>query len=304
MQPLIGRVISGLFARRLGQDPAPSRARYRFQRLWLTPLFRALLRTGIPAFSAVLLVTWYIGDPARLERMIDGVGELRQSIEERPEFMVSLMTIEGASRELAQDITEVLPIDLPVSQFALNLDAVRQTLQGLDPVQSADVRLKPGGLLSITVIERTPAVLLQTETGLETLADDGHRVAAVPAGAQWPDLPLIAGAGAEAHVPEALRLMAATEPVADTVLGLVRVGERRWDLVMRDARRVMLPEQDPGLALDRVLALHATQNVLSRDIVTLDYRNALRPTVRMSQAAQSEWRRIKNLEVLSSETDQ
>lgn len=284
-------------------DPAPSRARYRIQRLWLTPIFRALLRTGIPAFSVVLAITWYIGDPARLEALGTRYAEIRQSIEDRPEFLVTLMTIEGASPELAQDITEVLPIDLPVSQFDLDLDQLRAQLEELDPIRTADVRLKPGGLLALTVTEREPAVLWQTETGLEMLAADGHRVASARSRTLWPDLPLIAGPGAEDHVPEALRLMAAAEPISAQTVGLVRVGERRWDLVLRGERRVMLPEADPGLALDRVLALQDAQDVLSRDVVALDYRNALRPTVRMSAAARQEWLRLKNLEYLSNEDE-
>lgn len=289
------------FLRRSSADPAPSRVQYRFQRLWLTPLFRALLRTGVPAFSVVLSITWYIGDPERLGRIFEGVAQVRQSVEERPEFMVKLMTIEGASPELTQDIIEALPIDLPISQFALSLEQVRNVLEGLDPVESADVRIKPGGLLAIAVAERTPAVLFQTEHGVELLADDGQRVASVSPGRIWPDLPLIAGEGAADHVPEALRLIVAAHPIEDQLRGLVRVGARRWDLVLESETRVMLPEADPGLALDRVLALHAAQSILSRDILTLDYRNARRPTVRMSQAAQGEWRRIKNLEVLSNE---
>jgi cell division protein FtsQ len=36
---------------RLRRDPAPSRLTYRVQRLWLTPLFRALLRSGCPPSS-------------------------------------------------------------------------------------------------------------------------------------------------------------------------------------------------------------------------------------------------------------
>jgi hypothetical protein len=37
----------------LVSDPAPSLLSYRMQRLWLTPLFRALVRVGLPTFSIV-----------------------------------------------------------------------------------------------------------------------------------------------------------------------------------------------------------------------------------------------------------
>jgi cell division protein FtsQ len=285
-------------------DPAPSRVRYRIERLWLTPLFRALLRTGVPSFSVVILITWYIADPVRLDGLMQKAASIRQSIEERPEFMVKLMSIDGASDELSYDIREILPIDLPVSQFSLDLEELRTQLEGLDPVRSADVRIRPGGMLAVTVVERTPAVIWRTENGVELLAADGHRVSSILHPSQRPELPQVAGEGAQHNVPEALRLIAAAAPLADRLLGLQRIGARRWDVVLLDGKRILLPERDPGLALDRALALQAAQDVLSRDIVALDYRNRQRPAVRMTQAAQEEWRRIKDIELLSAEEQQ
>ena len=37
------------------RDPAPSRWAYRMNRLWLTPLFRAALRVGLPAFLVIFI---------------------------------------------------------------------------------------------------------------------------------------------------------------------------------------------------------------------------------------------------------
>ena len=48
--------------RRPPRDPAPSRTAYRIQRLWLTPLFRSLLRTGLPAFALAFGALWLISD--------------------------------------------------------------------------------------------------------------------------------------------------------------------------------------------------------------------------------------------------
>ena len=35
------------------RDPAPTRLAYRMNRLWLTPLLRAMLHVGLPAFLVV-----------------------------------------------------------------------------------------------------------------------------------------------------------------------------------------------------------------------------------------------------------
>jgi cell division protein FtsQ len=282
-------------------DPAPSRWRYRVQRLWLTPMFRALIRTGLPVACVGASIVWYLSDTERLEHLVEQATEIRRSLENRPEFLITLVTIDGASDELTVDIQEILPIDLPVSQFALNVHELQAKLEELDPIQSVDVRLKAGGLLSIDVVERTPAIVWRFASGAELLARDGHRVSAVASAALRSDLPQVAGEGAQNHIPEALRLFNAARPLGARVMGLERIGERRWDVVLRGGIRIMLPEDAPRLALDRAIALHAAQDVLNRDISALDFRNGQRPVLRMNQAAHAEWRQIKNMEILVSD---
>ena len=88
-----------------------------------------------------------------------------------------------------------------------------------------------------------------------------------------PDLPLLAGAGAREHVREALALMDAALPLGDRLRGLVRVGARRWDLVLDRNQRIRLPEQGAMQALERVLALDQAQDLLARDLLFVDMRN-------------------------------
>jgi cell division protein FtsQ len=124
------------------------------------------------------------------------------------------------------------------------------------------------------------------------LDEGGHRVATLIDRAARPDLPLIAGSGADRAVPEALEVLAAAAPILKRARGLVRVGERRWDLVLDRDQRIMLPEQDPVRAVDRVLALDAAEDILARDFTHLDMRNEHRPTIRLSAGALDEFRRI------------
>jgi len=95
-------------------------------------------------------------------------------------------------------------------------------------------------------------------------------------------VPLIAGEGAERAVPEALMLIAAAQPIAPRIRGLVRVGERRWNLVLDRDQTILLPARDPLRALDHALALHRAQGLLERDIVAVDLRLPARITVRLA----------------------
>ncbi|MWD27627.1 FtsQ-type POTRA domain-containing protein [Aquicoccus sp. SCR17] len=300
MQPLKGQRRPGAHRparpdETLRSDPAPSRLRYRMHRLMLTPRFRFALRVGLPLGLMLAVGAGYFADQDRRDAVRLAIADLRASIEERPEFMVELMAIDGARDQVAEDIREILPIDFPTSSFDLDLDLIRQEVTGLDAVERATVRIRPGGVLQIDVTERVPAVVWRGPRGLELLDQDGNRVGPVFARSARPDLPLIVGRGADEAASEGLVLVAAAEPLKDRLRGLVRMGERRWDVVLDRDQRIMLPAKNPVQALERAIALDQAQDLLARDLAAVDLRNPRRPTLRMTQNAVQELWRIKNV---------
>lgn len=290
------RALNGQQASKTGRaDPAPSRLKYRLQRWMLTPGVRSGLRYGLPALAVVAALGIYFGDQSRRDGVWAQVEALRDSIEQRPEFMVNVMAIDGADNSVAADVRDVLSLDLPISSFDLDMDALRQQILTLDPVKNAAVRIRPGGVLQVDVTERTPAVVWRSRDGLALLDETGAHVAELGHRALHPTLPLVAGVGAAEAVPEALRLMRAARPLGQRMRGLVRVGQRRWDVVLDRGQRVMLPEEAPVAALERMLAVDQVKDLLERDVAVIDMRLAQRMTIRMSDAALSDWWRIKEL---------
>ncbi len=276
------------------RDPAPSRLSYRLQRLMLTPLVRVVLVWGLPVALVLGPAGVWLSDQDRRDRIAMAVADARRSIEERPEFQVRLMVVEGVSAEVGEDIREIVAIDFPISSFDLDLAAIRSQVQGLDPVAAAEVRVRAGGVLELRITEREPAVVWRSAEALELLDAGGHRVAQLAARADRADLPLVAGAGAETSLPEALAILAAAETIAPRVRGLLRVGERRWDVVLDRDQRILLPESDPVSALEHVLALHEAQDLLERNVTVVDMRLPHRPTLRLTGEAMGELRRIRS----------
>ena len=110
----------------LRRDPAPSRWAYRMQRLWLTPLFRVTFRIGLPIFLIALIAGLYLRDDARRAQVTGVFTGMVDKFQARPEFRVSLISVEGAAPELADAIRARLQLNLPQSSFDLDLDAARQ----------------------------------------------------------------------------------------------------------------------------------------------------------------------------------
>ncbi len=271
------------------RDNAPSRWAYRFERLMLTPLFRLFLRVVVPFVVVAGAATVWLSDADRRESLNLAVADLRREIATRPEFMVSAMTVDGASQGTSEDIRDILSLSFPTSSFDLDLPAIRGRVEELPAIASVAVRVRPGGILELNVAERTPVVVWRTHEGLTLVDPEGNVTGPAISRAAHAQMPLIAGEGAEHHVQEALRLFSAAAPLADRVIGLVRVGERRWDLVLDRGQRIKLPEQGAVEALDRVVALNHAEELLERDIKVVDMRLAHRPTVQLTEQAVDAW---------------
>lgn len=277
------------------RDPAPSRWAYRMQRLWLTPFFRVLCRVGLPVAVIGAVGTLVLYDAGRRDALMQTVADLRSQFEARPEFRVSYLSIDGASPDLADAVRSKLKVILPQSSFDLDLDALQLAAEDLDAVASAELRVRSGGVLQVLLTERDPALVWRLGDRLELLDITGHRVAGLAARGDRADLPLILGTGANTAAPEALALLDAAGPLLPRLRGLVRMGERRWDIVLDRDQRILLPAENPIAALERLLALDRAEDLLARDILSIDLRSEQRPAVRLAPFALNEARRASGL---------
>lgn len=269
------------------RDPAPSRLAYRWERLWLTPLYRRMMRVGLPVLLVAGIAGLWLSDETRRASMMGALNGVVEKIQTRDEFMVKTMRIEGASPALDKALRMMLPVELPASSFDIDLTALRRDILSLDAVADVDLRVRPGGELAAHVTERRPVMLWRHARGVEMLDATGHRVASVTAREVRPDLPMVAGEGAEAAAAEALALIDAAGPILPRLRGLQRVGERRWDVILDNGQRLKLPADNAVPALERAIAIDKAERMLARDIAVIDLRNAARPVVQMRLAAQN-----------------
>jgi cell division protein FtsQ len=275
---------------RVRRDPAPSRLLYRWQRIWLTPMYRRLIAIGLPVAALVAGGHLVLRDPDVQAQITASLVRARDSVERRPEFQVQLLHVQDVPEELAAEVRKAAGIDLPVSSFRLDLEEVRKRIETLHAVKQASLFLRAGGVLEVVIEQRVPAVIWRGPERLQLLDADGELVAYIDHRRDHPDLPLLAGTAAGRHIAEAQKILDAARPVADRIRGLIRVGDRRWDIVLDRDQRILLPAEDAVRAVEHVMAMQMTQDVLSRDISVMDMRDTRRPILRLSQAALEERR--------------
>lgn len=277
------------------RDPAPSRIAYRMQRLWLTPSVRTALRVGLPAFVLAFGVGLYLADKGRRDSLGSTYTELREKVKNRPEFLVSLLSVEGASPDLAEAIRTTLALPLPQSSLDLDLEAARARITQLNAVADVNVRVQSGGVLQVTIKEREPAFVWRNAAGVWLIDETGTRISEISDRNDREDLPLVAGEGADKVIEQARQILTSAGPLLTRLRGLVRMGERRWDIVLDRDQRILLPVNQPVLALERLIALDQAQDLLERDVLAIDLRLQHRPSLRLAPYALAEMRRLRGI---------
>lgn len=272
--------------KRMKRPSRTGRLSYRLQRVWLTPFYRRALTIGVPAVAVVLSLVGYLLDETRRANLVAQWDAIYALVVDRPEFMVTDLRLIGAVPPAIENaIREVIEPELPQSSFRLDLGALRAELERLDAIRLADLRLTADKGLAVSITQRVPAALWRSSAGLEVLDAEGVRIGFVTDRAALPDLPLVAGDGADRRIGEALDLIEAATPLDPRLFGLVFMGERRWDVVLDRNQTIRLPETGPVAALERIIALDQAQDLLARDVMVADLRNPARPVLQVSAGA-------------------
>jgi cell division protein FtsQ len=136
----------------------------------------------------------------------------------------------------------------------------------------------------VDIAERDGFAVWQHGEHLTVIDRDGKPIDVYSATRDY-GLPLVIGPGAAERAREAVNLAGAFPSVANEVKAFIRVGERRWDLRLKNGVTLKLPEQGAGDALQAFVALEQESGLMGRDISQIDLRLADRIAIRMNEGA-------------------
>ncbi len=243
-------------------------------------------RAGVAATALILLGSAALGvvKGGHLEEFISVLSDTRNGVANSAGFRIASVAINGR-RQLSQD--EVLAIGgVNGRSSLLFLDAagVRDKLKANPWIGEATVLKLYPGHLKIDIVERSPFALWQQGGRLSVIADDGTMLEPYVS-RRFLSLPLVVGKGAETGARDFLALLARYPQVRAATKAAIFVGERRWNLRLKDGLDVRLPENDVGNALAALSKLDKEEKLFSRDIVAVDMRLPDRLTVQLSEDA-------------------
>ena len=199
-------------------------------------------------------------------------------------FRIVSVALAGQHHVSRQEVLAAAGVTDTTSLLFLDVEQTRERLKTNPWIADATVLKLYPGELQIGIKEREAFALWQKDGQVYVIAEDGT-VLEPYVSPRLIELPLVVGRGAETRAKEFLALLDRYPALRAFVRATVLVGERRWNLRLKNGIDVRLPETDIAPALARLVALDKEKNLITRDIVAIDLRLPDRVTVRLSEAA-------------------
>jgi cell division protein FtsQ len=243
-------------------------------------------RVGISMTVLLLIGSCGLGivKGGHLQDFVTAVSDARNAMANSAGFRITSVVINGRKQLSQDEILAIGGVSGRSSLLFLDADDVRDKLKANPWIADATVlKLYPGQLM-IEITERKAFALWQEAGRLSVIADDGALLEPYVS-RRFLSLPLVVGKGADTQARDFLALLARYPQVNSVTKAAIFVGERRWNLRLKDGLDIRLPEQDVGNALAALSKLDKDDRLFAKDIVAIDMRLPDRLVVQLSDDA-------------------
>lgn len=210
-------------------------------------------------------------------------------------FAVEKVNVVGNHQTSEIDVLGALGLDGDTSMVGFDVDEARKLLAQLPWIQSVTVQKVYPDRLNVTLVERKPIALWQHDGDIDVVDADGRVIVPFRPGLGR-NLPLVVGRGAEVSASEFLAQMDRFPELKERIRAYIRIGDRRWDVLLDNGVRLKLPEVDVNRRLTEALDIDKREGLFSRDVLSIDLRLGDRVTVALSDDAMA--RRAKTVKEL------
>src|SRR5918995_1088886 len=243
-------------------------------------------RAGVAATVLLLLgsVGFGVVKGGHLADFIVALSDTRNAIANSAGFRITAVAINGRKQLTQDEVLAIGGVNGRSSLLFLDAATVRDKLKANPWIGEATVLKLYPGQIQIDIVERSAFALWQNDGRLAVIADDGA-VLEPYLSRRFISLPLVVGKGADIRARDFLGLLDRYPQVKSQTKAAILVGERRWNLRLKDGLDIRLPEHDVGNALAALSKLDKEDRLFSRDIVAVDMRLADRMTVQLSEDA-------------------
>ena len=275
--------------------PAPpiARARRAERRGWRVLRLHALAALRMPGVGSALAVGLLVAAAltgavcgGQYTAFVEANGAVGDVLARALGFGIDAVTITGARELSVKEILAGAGVDQRSSLLFVNAADIRARLLAMPLVQDAGVHKLFPNRLVITITERRPFALWQMNGVVSVIAADGTAIDKMR-DQRFDDLPFVVGDDANAHVAEFMRLLDAAGDLRPQIRAGVYIGDRRWNLNLKNGLEVRLPEINPEPAVAEFASMVDRSQLLDKDLISVDMRMPGRLVARISEEAQA-----------------
>ncbi len=193
-------------------------------------------------------------------------------------FNVRNVMIEGRVNTDRAELKSLLGIQKNTSIFSYDLTDIQQKAVSLSWVKAATVERRLPDTIYIHLQERQPIAIFQRDNKLALVDAEGVTLTDKDLG-KFSDMMLITGDQAPQNAAELIGMVQAEPDLRDRVEIARWIGNRRWDVKLKNGITVRLPEEDAGLAIKRLVEAQDREKIMDRQVEAIDLRDPLRIVV-------------------------
>jgi len=184
---------------------------------------------------------------------------------------VTDIRIEGRANTPEALLRATLGVSVGDPILAFSVSQAERRIESLSWVKHATVERRLPGTIVVQLQERRPFAIWQNQ-GKFVLIDRTGQVVTNENVADFRQLPLVVGPGAPDGAADLIDALNNHPHIKERMVAAVRVGERRWNLQMRNGPDVLLPEGHEAVALDRLAQLEDAHKLFERPLQRIDLR--------------------------------
>lgn len=233
----------------------------------------------VAACAALVLAASAIVHAARPAANLLSLRERLGGIAAIAGFRIEHVIINGRHHTPEPLLLAALGVHAGDPTLGFSVAAARARIESLTWVQSAVIERRLPDTVVVELIEKRPFALWQHDGRFSLIDHDGQVVEERDL-RSFRGLPLVVGPGAPEHTAALLDALAQLPAISGRVAAAVRVGERRWNLVLKDGATIELPAGHAVVALQRLAELETKIALLDRPLAIVDMRLPDRLVVR------------------------
>ena len=270
-------------------DPAPSKLSYRINRLFYKLWFKLLISFFVLVLCGFLAKKF-------LYKNIDLSAEMRFLSEQGSalykdltELSINRIVIKGAQESLKKEIVMLIE-NAAAEQFsALKAQSLREKIRDIKKVKKAFVKFSTDGLVIVEVVERKEAAVFLNDSVYEVLDKNGVLLSTNSDYEGLSSYPLLIGKSGSKNIPDLLSLAKEIGSYKSEVMYYEWVGERRWDIHMKNNLVFKLPENNLSGGVELMRFFLNGMNKYLKPIVSVDLRNLDKPIIKFRKSPSVEY---------------